>query len=166
MTEAFIGLGANLGDPVGTLQSAVRALRTLPATTLGAVSAAWRSAPLGPPGQPDYVNAAARISTGLTPHGLLAALQAIEQAHGRERGLRWGARTLDLDLLLFGDDVISTHDLVVPHPELARRNFVVVPLLELAPALVLPDGRALADLPAAQDPDGLTRLPDVRLGGD
>ncbi|MFN3585966.1 MAG: 2-amino-4-hydroxy-6-hydroxymethyldihydropteridine diphosphokinase, partial [Moraxellaceae bacterium] len=149
MTDAFIGLGANLGDPVRTLQSAVQSLCALPSTTLVAVSSAWRSAPLGPPGQPDYVNAVARLRSGLTPHGLLAALQAVERAHGRERGIRWGARTLDLDLLLFGDDVITTQDLVVPHPELARRNFVVVPLLELAPDLVLPDGRALAELAAA-----------------
>lgn len=166
MTNTFIGLGANLGDPIRTLHSAVQALRVLPSTSLVAVSSAWQSAPLGPPGQPDYVNAVAHLHTDLTPHGLLAALQAIEQAHGRERGIRWGARTLDLDLLMFGDDVITTQDLVVPHPELTRRNFVVVPLLELAPNLVLPDGSALAGLATAANHEGLTRLAGVRLGDD
>ena len=156
--HAWIGLGANLGDPVATLQAAVAALQCLPDTRLTAVSRFYRSAPLGPAGQPDYVNAVARLTTGLTPHALLAALQAIENQHGRTRDIRWGARTLDLDLLLYANDEIRTSSLIVPHQELKNRNFVVIPLLETCPGLALPDGTVLADLPAACDHTGLTPL--------
>lgn len=152
---AFIGLGANLGDSLALLKSAVTALRLIPDSELIGLSSLYRSAPLGPPGQADYLNAAACLRTGLTPHGLLAALQAIEQQHGRVREVRWGPRTLDLDLLLFGNDHIRTTELTVPHPELTARNFVLVPLLELAPALTLPNAQALAKLAVAHDLNGL-----------
>ena len=155
MYPAFVGLGANLGNPGETLASAVRALRLLPDTRLEGLSSLYRSRPLGPAGQPDYLNAVARLRTRLTPHGLLAALHAIEQDHGRRREARWGPRTLDLDLLLYDNDEISTTSLVVPHPELKSRNFVVIPLLETAPGTHLPDGTALSGLPAATDSDGL-----------
>lgn len=157
MTPAYIGLGANLGDAEATLRSAVHALRSLPATRLTGLSSLYRSTPVGPAGQPDYLNAVAQLDTGLTPHDLLAALQGIENAHGRERLVRWGARTLDLDLLLFGNDSILTTTLVVPHPELTKRNFVVVPLLEVAPDTRLPDGVPLASLPVAANGEGLSR---------
>ncbi|HEX4869650.1 MAG TPA: 2-amino-4-hydroxy-6-hydroxymethyldihydropteridine diphosphokinase [Moraxellaceae bacterium] len=166
MTAAFIGLGGNLGAAEATLQSAVTALRALPGTRLTALSSLYRSAPVGPAGQPDYLNAVALIETELAPHDLLAALQAIERAHGRERQLRWGPRTLDLDLLLLGRDRIATADLVVPHPELGNRNFVVVPLLEIAPGATLPEGTPLASLPVARDPAGLAVLrPGPAWGG-
>lgn len=152
---AFVGLGANLGDATATLKRAVAALAALPDTHLAGLSSLYRSAPLGPAGQPDYLNAVARLETRLTPHGLLRALQAIEDAHGRVRLERWGARTLDLDVLLYGNDTIATTDLVVPHAEMTRRNFVLVPLQELAPSLRLPDGSPLASLPAAADATGL-----------
>ncbi|MFP5430729.1 MAG: 2-amino-4-hydroxy-6-hydroxymethyldihydropteridine diphosphokinase [Gammaproteobacteria bacterium] len=155
---ACIGLGANLGDPAATLRQAVADLQQLPDTRLTRLSFAYRSAPLGPAGQPDYVNAVAALETRLPPHALLAHLQEIESRHGRTRGIRWGARTLDLDLLLYADDVIRTSDLTVPHPELANRNFVVIPLLDILPHLVLPDGVPLRDLPAARDHRGLERL--------
>lgn len=153
---AFVGLGANLGDPAATLRSAVTALRLLPDTRLTGLSSLYRSAPVGPAGQDDYLNAVARLETSLTPHALLQALQAIELNHGRVRLERWGPRTLDLDLLLFGNDRIATPELIVPHPEMTRRNFVLLPLLELAPDHRLPDDVALATLPAASDRHGIT----------
>lgn len=156
--SAYIGLGANLGDPAATLQSAVIALQGLPGTRLSALSSLYRSAPVGPAGQPDYVNAVARITTSLAPHALLAALQEIENRHGRTREIRWGARTLDLDLLLYENDQIASSSLIVPHKELKNRNFVVIPLLETCPGLTLPDGTAIASLPAATDHTGLERL--------
>lgn len=158
MTTAFIGLGANLGAAEATLQSAVAALRALPDTRLDGLSSLYRSAPLGPAGQDDYLNAVARLQTTLAPHALLQALQGIEEGHGRVRLERWGPRTLDLDLLLYGNDRIASRDLSVPHPEISNRNFVVVPLLEIVPTTRLPDGSRLADLAAAHDRSGLSVL--------
>ncbi|MGH8492822.1 MAG: 2-amino-4-hydroxy-6-hydroxymethyldihydropteridine diphosphokinase [Moraxellaceae bacterium] len=157
---AYIGLGANLGDAQATLKAAVKALRALPDSQLTGLSRLYRSAPVGPAGQPDYFNAAARFETSLAPHALLAALQAIENDHGRLREVRWGARTLDLDLLLYDRDEISTADLVLPHPELSARNFVLHPLLDIDATLALPDGRMLASLPAAKDESGLMAMAD------
>ncbi len=159
--SAYVGLGANLGDALGTLKSAVTALRTLADSRVIAVSRLYRSAALGPAGQPDYFNAALHLDTTLTPHALLAALQVIENEHGRVREVRWGARTLDLDLLVYGRDEIITGDLIVPHPELVARHFVVRPLLDIDPGLALPDGRLLASLPAAQEEIGLLTIADA-----
>ena len=158
MFTAHIGLGANLGDPVRTLDAAVQALRQLPDAQLTGLSHFYRSAPVGPSGQPDYVNAVARIETRMTAHALLAALQAIENLHGRTREIRWGARTLDLDLLLYANDEILTSSLKVPHIELKNRNFVIIPLLDINPDLTLPEGTRLTDLPAAHDSAGLQRI--------
>lgn len=160
MTPAYIGLGANLGDARATLKSAVAALRTLADSGVIAISRLYRSTPVGPAGQPDYFNAALLLETTLTPHALLASLQAIENEHGRVREVRWGARTLDLDLVLYGHDEITTTDLVVPHPELTARNFVVRPLLDINTQLSLPDGRLLASLPSAHDDNGLVTSAD------
>lgn len=148
--RAYIGLGSNLSDPEGQLQQAIEALRELPDSRLTAVSPFYRSQPMGPADQPDYVNAVAMLDTNLEPLVLLDALQAIEQRQGRVRsGERWGPRTLDLDLLLYGAQVIDHPRLTVPHPGIAVRIFVLRPLADLAPELVLPDGKALADLLAA-----------------
>ena len=155
MTLAFIGLGANLGDAEATLRDAAGALCALPGSRPAGLSSLYRSAPVGPAGQDDYLNAVAALETSLAPHELLAALQAIENTHGRVRELRWGPRTLDLDLLLYGTDRIATDNLTVPHPELVRRNFVVIPLLEILPAAILPDGTRLDSLAAARDHTGL-----------
>ncbi len=135
--KAYIGLGANLGDADGALADALRRLAALPQTRLVARSAVYRTAPIDSSG-PDYRNAVAELDTALEPAELLRALQAIEQAHGRERPYRNAPRTLDLDLLLYGDRVIATPDLTVPHPRLHERAFVLVPLLELAPDLAHP----------------------------
>lgn len=156
---AFIGLGSNLEDPPGQLRAALRELEGLPETRLTAHSPLYRSAPVGPPGQPDYINAVAALATRLTPQALLAGLQAIEGAHGRRReGVRWGPRTLDLDLLLYGDQVLSTPALTLPHPRLTERAFVLRPLADIAPGLRLPDGSAVEAHLRRCPPGGLVRL--------
>ena len=157
---AFIGLGANLGQPRDQLAAALRALASLPGTRLTAVSRLYGSAPVGPQDQPDYVNAVARLETSLTPHRLLAELQAIENHAGRIRKRHWGPRTLDLDLLLYAEDEIRTTHLTVPHPEMTLRGFVIVPLLDIAPGVVLPNGTKAASLQAA------TPGPDLHVLAD
>lgn len=149
--RAYIGLGANLGDARAALREAVAALGALPQTRLAAVSSLYRSAPIDSSG-PDYLNAVAALDTATEPPALLQALQAIEQAHGRERPYRNAPRTLDLDLLLHGDAVLDTPTLTLPHPRIAQRAFVLQPLAELAPGLLLPGhGRLDALLPAVAD---------------
>lgn len=138
---AYIGLGANLGDTHATLDSALAALAALPVSTLRAVSPRYRSAPVDATG-PDYTNAVAAVSTRLDAHVLLAELQRIEVAHGRERPYRNAPRRLDLDLLLYADERIETPHLSVPHPRLHERAFVLVPLADLAPELIVP-GRGM-----------------------
>ena len=138
MPEVFVGLGANLGEPAVQLHAAVRALAALPQTSVQKVSTFYRSSAIGPAGQPDYCNAVAQLDTALAPEAMLDALQAIEDAAGRVRGERWGARVLDLDLLLYGQVVCSTARLTLPHPELAFRDFVLWPLVEIAPDVQVP----------------------------
>ena len=142
---AYIGLGANLGDARATLAAAIAELAKLPGCRLEASSPVYRSAPVDSSG-PDYLNAVAALATSLAPHALLRALQGIELQHGRERPYRNAPRTLDLDLLLFGEQVIASPDLVVPHPRLHQRAFVLRPLADLAPSLVIPGCGSLADL--------------------
>lgn len=153
METAFIGIGSNIGEPRAQVESAIAALGGLPETTLSGQSRLYSSRPLGPVSQPDFVNAVARIETGLEPPALLEALHAIERAHGRVRdGTRWGPRRLDLDLLLYGERAFSSGGLTVPHPELTRRSFVLYPLADIAPDLVIPGAgplnRLLAKVPA------------------
>jgi 2-amino-4-hydroxy-6-hydroxymethyldihydropteridine diphosphokinase len=135
--RVFVGLGANVGDARATLARALEDLAGLPRTRLVAASPLYRSAPVDARG-PDFVNAVAELSTTLEPRDLLLALQAIEQAHGRERPYRHAPRTLDLDLLLYGQRVIDEPGLTVPHPRMHERAFVLLPLHELAPGLVHP----------------------------
>lgn len=149
----FIGLGSNLDRPEQQVRRALDELDAVPKTRLAGYSPLYGSRPFGPAGQPDYVNAVARLETSLDAHGLLERLQAIELDHGRVRGERWGPRTLDLDLLIYGDQLIDTPALQVPHPQLRWRAFVLVPLYDLAPDLELPGLGPLIDyLP--RDPDG------------
>ena len=135
--RVFVGLGANLGDARATLAQALKALAALPGTRLVAVSPLYRSEPVDAQG-PDFVNAVAELGTALTPRELLLALQAIEQSHGRLRPYRNAPRTLDLDLLLYGQRIVDETDLVVPHPRMHQRAFVLRPLADLAPDLVHP----------------------------
>jgi 2-amino-4-hydroxy-6-hydroxymethyldihydropteridine diphosphokinase len=147
MNTVYIGLGANLNDPIAQLHNAVDALKNLAQSKLIAVSEFYASKPMGPQDQPDYVNAVAKLNTSLAPEALLDALQKIEREQGRQRkNERWGPRTLDLDILLFANEIISTSRLVVPHYGLCQREFVVYPLLELEPNLTLPDGRTLQSI--------------------
>ena len=158
MERVYIGLGSNLADPAEQLRNAVRALAQLPETELAGVSAFYQSDSLLP-GQPRYTNAVAALDSGLAPLILLDALQAIEIDQGRERHERWGPRTLDLDILLFGDRLIDEPRLKVPHYHMQARPFVLYPLAELVPAdLRLADGRTLRDLLAECPFVGLERL--------
>jgi 2-amino-4-hydroxy-6-hydroxymethyldihydropteridine diphosphokinase len=154
---AYVGLGANLGDARATLSAALAALARLPGARLVCSSPVYRSAPIDS-GGPDYLNAVAQIETRLDAAALLTQLQAIELAHGRERPYRNAPRTLDLDLLLFGDAVIDTPGLVVPHPRLHERAFVLQPLADLAPQLQVPGHGTVADLLAAVAGQRVDRL--------
>lgn len=159
LVPAYIGLGSNLDDPARQLRGALAALAGLPGTRHFASSGLYRNPPMGPPGQPDYVNAAAGLLTTLPAAELLAALQAIEAAHGRQRGgIRWGPRTLDLDLLLYGALQLRSENLTLPHPGLTERPFVLIPLLEIAPGLRVPGGATIAKLVAAVGDGNLARL--------
>ncbi|MBV0934211.1 2-amino-4-hydroxy-6-hydroxymethyldihydropteridine diphosphokinase [Marinobacterium weihaiense] len=143
MTRVYIGLGSNLEDPRQQVSDALLELDDIPASRVVARSSLYRSDPVGPPGQPDYVNAVAALETELAPETLLDALQAIEQAHQRVRKIHWGPRTLDLDILLYGDHIIDSERLIIPHAWMLERNFVLWPLAEIAPDLHLPDGSEL-----------------------
>ena len=159
MERIYIGMGSNLAAPDQQLHRAVQALAGLPGTALAGVSAFYQSDSLLP-GQPRYTNAVAALDSDLAPLDLLDALQAIENDQGRERLERWGPRTLDLDILLFGDRLIDEPRLKVPHYQLHLRPFVLYPLAELAPAeLQVPDGRRLSALLEACPFVGLERLP-------
>jgi 2-amino-4-hydroxy-6-hydroxymethyldihydropteridine diphosphokinase len=156
-TSCAVGLGSNLDDPQAQLTRAFTALGQLPNTHLVARSPLYQSAAVGPT-QPDYINACALLHTQLAPIALLDALQAIELAHKRERKVHWGPRTLDLDLLLYGEQAIQLPRLTVPHPYLCERNFVLYPLFDVWPEAKLPDGRTLASLLTHCTMKGLSRL--------
>jgi 2-amino-4-hydroxy-6-hydroxymethyldihydropteridine diphosphokinase len=139
MVVAYIGLGSNQDHPVRQVRKAIEELAGLPSTRLLTSSPLYKSAPLGPADQPDYINAVTALETGLTPSALLNALQALEGRHGRVRGgVRWGPRNLDLDLLLYGNAIIDAPDLQVPHPGLPERGFVLYPLADIAPDFDVP----------------------------
>ncbi len=150
--RVFVGLGANLGDAVASIRAAVAALGSLPQTTLIAASSLYRSAPVDADG-PDYVNAVAELRSALEPEALLVQLQALEQRFGRERAYHHAPRTLDLDLLGFGQRRVASASLTLPHPRMHLRAFVLAPLVDLAPAWRLIDGRTAAQaLAASTDP--------------
>lgn len=155
---AYIGIGSNLDNPQEQVRRALHELAAIPVTRLVQASPWYRSAAVGPGEQPDFVNAVAQLETELEAHALLDQLQAIEHAHQRVRDVRWGPRTLDLDLLLYGNDTISTERLSVPHPYLTQRSFVLYPLADIAPQLLLPSGDSLASLLAGCPPEGLSQI--------
>jgi 2-amino-4-hydroxy-6-hydroxymethyldihydropteridine diphosphokinase len=156
---AYIGLGSNLDDPVAQVQRAFDLLRDLPNTQLTGRSSLYESAPFGPVEQPNFINAVASIATELNPADLLAQLQNIQRNQGRTAGgIRWGPRVLDLDLLLYGDVVIETTDLTVPHAGIAMRNFVLLPLRELSPDLFIPKLGRVSDLKVSESEPKITRI--------
>lgn len=159
MIEVFVAVGSNLGNPVAQARRAIQALAALPESALQQASQLYGSRPMGPADQPDYVNAVVRLHTRLGPLALLDQLQKIELEQGRVRkDERWGPRTLDLDLLLYGEQIIQHERLTVPHYGMKEREFVLLPLAELAPALVLPCGTPLIELVARCPRNGLSIL--------
>lgn len=159
--QAFVALGSNQGDPQRQVREAVQALGRLPRTRVLQRSPLYQTPPWGLKEQPDFVNAVAELDTGLTPLELLRSLLSIERAAGRHReGPRWGPRVLDLDLLTYGDHVRDEPGLTLPHPRIAERAFVLLPLADLAPGLEIPGQGRVADLLAAIDHDDCLRLPE------
>ena len=146
MNKVYIALGSNLEHPQAQLTAALQALNELYDSRLTAVSSFYQSKPLGPQDQPDYVNAVACLETSLAPLALLDELQRIEHEQGRVRLRRWGERTLDLDILLYADHIIQSERLTVPHYDMHQREFVIIPLVEIAPHLVLPNGQSIQTL--------------------
>ncbi|MFM7274591.1 MAG: 2-amino-4-hydroxy-6-hydroxymethyldihydropteridine diphosphokinase [Gammaproteobacteria bacterium] len=166
MTEAraFVAVGSNLGDTQANAEFAVGRLADVPRTRVLRLSPWYRSRAIGPGTQSDYLNGVLQLATSLGPLELLDALQAIENAAGRVRAERWGPRTLDLDLLLYDDTVMTHERLSLPHPRLGERNFVVFPLYDLAPGLVLPGGQRLEALRETLGTEGLERAPCRETG--
>ncbi len=158
--ESYIGLGSNLDNPEQQLTRALALLDETPDITLVRCSSFYGSRPLGgPANQPDFVNAVAQLRSDLPARALLRRLQCLENKQGRVRtGEKWGPRVLDLDLLLYGAERIAEPGLTVPHPEIRHRNFVLTPLLELAPNIEIPGLGRAAELPGAASHDGITRL--------
>lgn len=163
---AFLGIGSNMGDPEARCREAVRRLGAAPGIRLLRNSSLYRTEPVGPRDQPWFINAVAEIRTGLRPQGLFAVLKGIEREMGRIDGPRWGPRVMDLDLLLYGQEVIAEEELVIPHPEMHRRRFVLEPLCELASYVIHPafgvSARGLLD--RLQDPAIVERCKTGKAG--
>ena len=157
-TRAFVGLGSNLDEPARQIEAAIGRLQRIPGTRVGARSSLYRSAPFGPIAQPDYVNAVVMLRTRRTPRELLEQMQTIERELGRTAGERWGPRRIDLDLLVFGDETVEEDGLKVPHPGIAERNFVLLPLSELAPDLSIPGLGRLAGIPVNHTEPRIERI--------
>ncbi|NIV17766.1 MAG: 2-amino-4-hydroxy-6-hydroxymethyldihydropteridine diphosphokinase [Woeseiaceae bacterium] len=155
---AYIGLGSNLDSPEAQVERAIRRLDSIPRSNVVARSSLYRSAAFGPVEQPDFINAVAALSTRLSSGRLLAELKRLEEAMGRRPAVRWGPRRIDLDLLLYGEDVVDRPGLKVPHPGIAERNFVLLPLREIAPELVVPGLGRLADIEVNENEPGISRV--------
>ena len=159
MIIVYIGLGSNLGgdlaSPKQNIASAIDALGEIQSTQMISASSFYESKPVGPQDQGDYINAVVKLETDLDETELLDSLQAIENDHGRERKQHWGPRTLDLDILLFGDQIIHDERLTIPHSELCNRPFVLVPLAEIEPDCVIPEKGQVADVVSEVDQAGL-----------
>jgi len=136
--RVYIGLGSNLENPLQQIKTAINDLQSIAEITIISVSSLYQSPPMGPADQPDYINAVLSLETSLAPHQLLDALQSVEQLHGRERKRHWGERTLDLDILLYGDQILDDQRLKIPHPGMHERAFVLYPLAEIAPNIEIP----------------------------
>ena len=160
-TRAFVALGSNLGDPQATVQAALAALQALPGSLLAAASSLYRSAPVGLRNQPDFINAVAALDTQLSANALLGELFAIEARFGRRRDFHHAPRTLDLDLLLYGSELRNTPRLMLPHPRMHERAFVLLPLVEIAPEAAIPGHGPAAVLLGNVRDQVLTRLEAV-----
>ncbi len=158
MTIVYIGLGSNMDSPRQHITTAIEAFGEIQSTHIKKVSSLYRSKPVGPQDQNDYINAVVELETTLTPLDLLDKLQAIENEHGRVRNERWGPRTLDLDILMFGDAIINNERLTIPHPEMTNRSFVLMPLAEINADCLIPGKGLLSGLLANIDRDGLEIL--------
>ena len=157
MAVVYIALGSNMDSPHGQLDSALEAIAQQPDMELTALSSRYQTAPIGPQ-QPDFINAAAELSTDLSPLALLDALQAIEQQQNRVRSIHWGPRTLDLDILFYDNLLMDSERLTIPHPRIGERAFVLVPLADLNPQLTLPSGETVAQLLANCSQQGIVKL--------
>jgi 2-amino-4-hydroxy-6-hydroxymethyldihydropteridine diphosphokinase len=155
---AFIGVGSNLADPLVQVRQALMELESIPGTRVTARSSLYRTSPVGYLEQPDFINAVASVKTTLKPQALFAALLAIENRHGRRRTMRNAPRTLDLDLLLYGDEVLDEHGLTLPHPRLHERAFVLAPLAEIAPGAMVPGRGLVQELLARANCNGVNRI--------
>ena len=158
---AFVALGANIGEPLRQIEAAFAALAALPGTRVLARSSLYRSAPVGYADQPDFINAVAMIETALAPHALLDALLAIERAHGRIREFPNAPRTLDLDIVLYGDVVLQEPGLTIPHARMLERAFVMLPLAEIAPDAVVPGQGRVSDLARRVDAASVAQLQKI-----
>ncbi len=159
MTRVYIGLGSNLDNPKSQISRAINALEKLPETELLRCSSLYRSKPVGPKDQPDYINAVVILDTALSALTLLNHMQAIEDQQGRVRGSeRWGPRTLDLDLLMYGDERINDKHLTVPHQEMHKRNFVLYPLHEISPGIAIPGHGPVEKLIEHMDSSDLEKI--------
>lgn len=156
--RAYVALGANIGEPLRQVEAGFAALAALPGTRLAARSSLYRSAPVGYADQPDFINAVAAVDTGLEPQALLAALLGIERAHGRVRDFPNAPRTLDLDIVLYGERVIHEPGLTVPHARMLERAFVMLPLAEIAPDANVPGQGPVRELAVRVDASGLVRI--------
>ncbi len=158
MIKAYIGLGSNLDDPQSQLKKAIISLEMVPSTSVAKTSSFYRSKPVGPQDQPDYVNAVVELDTELSAPVLLDYLQDIENEQGRERKIKWGARTLDLDILLFGDEIINDDRLQIPHVEMQNRGFVLLPLNEIFSDCIIPGVGSVSSLLQQDNADDLVKL--------
>ena len=158
MSSCYIGLGSNIEGPRDQVIQAISELAELPSSTLLKTSSLYQSKPLGPQDQPDFINAVAELETSLSVQKLLSYLQEIESNHHRSREIHWGPRTLDLDILLYDAVEIDNADLKIPHPEIRNRNFVLIPLYEIAAELTIPGMGKLAELVRQIDRSGLDKI--------
>jgi 2-amino-4-hydroxy-6-hydroxymethyldihydropteridine diphosphokinase len=158
MKGVFIGLGSNLADPIAQIKMAIKAIDSLDDVSLIAQSSLYSSPPMGPQDQPDYINAVIEIDTCLFAHTLLDELQEIELEQGRVRQRHWGERTIDLDILIYGQNQLDDERLHIPHPGIAMRSFVLHPLAEIAPDIIIPTMGNIQQLLVDCPPDGLQRI--------
>lgn len=163
MTIAYIGMGSNLGDPISQLNQGIDTLKGLSLTSVITISSFYKSNPIGPQNQPIYINAVAKIDTGLSAYDLLDSLQDIESRQKRVRKRRWGPRTLDMDILLYGKEIIADERLYIPHIEMHKRGFVLLPLYEIEQDIEIPDIGAVSTLLEQIYTSDMEKLPQIDI---